>query len=115
MSDKVRMQREVEVPTTRMATMRRLGRIDLIKRPEGTRDGVFLVRLVVAGRGVAGRGVSISGDRPALFSSDSAGDDFRSLALTTARPLGPHAEDDIYIFDPVQMPAIGDWVWVEDR
>jgi hypothetical protein len=108
MSGKVSMQREVEVPTTRMATLRRLGRIDTIARSPGAREGCWLVRLVQAGRGA-----SMSGDRFALFSTDSAGDDFRSLRITLARLV--HNEDEFYIFDPDQMPAIGDWVWVEDR
>lgn len=110
MSEKVRIHREVEIPSTRQAVMRRLARIDTIKRPEGVREGCYLVRLVVAGRGVR-----LDGDRPALFSADSAGDDFRTLTTTLARALGPSVEDDIYIFDPPQMPAIGDWVWVEER
>lgn len=110
MSDKVRMCREVEIPWTRQATMRRLGRVDLLKRPEGVRDGCFLVRLVGAGRGVR-----MDGDRLALFSSDAGGDDFCSLTPTLARSLGANVEDEIYIFDPPQTPTNGDWVWVEER
>lgn len=110
MADKVRIHREVEVPSTRMATMRRLGRIDMISRPQGVREGCFLVRLTQAGRGVR-----MDGDRSALFSADAAGDDFRALTTTLARSIGAHVEDDIYIFDPPQMPATGDWVWVEER
>lgn len=105
MSEKVRMFREVEIPWTRQAVMRRLGRIDLLKRPEGTREGCFLVQLASAGRGVR-----LVGDRLALFSGDASGDDFRTLATTLARALGPDVEDDIYVFDPPQLLAVGDWV-----
>jgi hypothetical protein len=110
MSDKVRIHREVEIPWTRQATMRRLGRIDTIKQPEGVRAGCLLVRLTLSGRGIW-----FDGDRLALFSSDSAGDDFRSMVTTVARSIGPGDEGSFYIFDPGTMPGIGDWVWVEER